>query len=213
MNDDAVLVFASPAEEAAAIVAGAERDLGETGVSTPWAFLSVLALPRSTFRTASPAAWQTGLVVVFGAALLRSAAFAAFGMSGGLRVARVLSAGAVGLVSPFAFVGVAAAALFALWHAMRVPREPLVAVSVAFLAAVPLALKALVQTVAMAVTRHALQPAGILGWAAPNAPAALRSVLAPLDLFGVWAIVLVMIGAFVSASRDMLPATTDGSAD
>lgn len=211
---EGTLVSIGPAEEAEAIVEAAVRDLGGIpGGPTPLAFLAVLVRPRSVFRSASPAQWRTGLVIVSGAVLLRAAAFAAFDTAAGSSTPQALTGAVVGLLSPFAFVLVAVSILFVVWTAARAPRKPMVALSTAFLTAAPLAIKALLQTGAMAFTRHALHPVGILGLLAPGAPALLRSLLAPVDLFGLWAVALVLVSAFESARRDMPADGAEGPSD
>jgi hypothetical protein len=184
----------SPAEEAEAIVEEAERDRGVAESSGARAFLEILLRPLPVLRAAAPTAWQSGLVIVAGATLLRAATFTAFSASSGSPLPAVLLGAVTGLASPFLFAAVAAGVLLAV-RASGERRTAAAAFSLAFLATMPIALKALLQTVAMVVTRHALHPSGILGIVAPDSPALVRSLLGPVDLFAVWAVALVIVAA------------------
>jgi phosphate transport system permease protein len=170
--------------------------------ATLLAFLTVLVMPRRVFRSLAAGAWVTGVAVVAAVAFLRSATYAGFDAFSGASVLQVIVGTTARLVSPFLFVALAVAVLLVTWRATkRTPSTPLLALSLACLAAAPLVLQALLQIATMAVTFHAVHPAGFFGLLVPGAPAIVRSLLAPIDVFGIWAFVLIVVAAVVSTRR------------
>ena len=78
--------------------------------------------------------------------------------------------------------------------------RPLRALSLALVAAAPVVVRALLQAVATPIVQQALQPAGLIGFFAPKAPALLLHALAPIDAFGLWSLGLVVVAAWVTVS-------------
>jgi hypothetical protein len=197
-----------PAEEAEAIVEEAERDSGTATTGDVRAFLDVLVRPVPVLRAAAPTLWRSGLVAVAAAALLRTAAFTAFAAASGSALPSLLVGGLTGLIGPFAFAAVATGVLLASPLAGG-RRDPATAASLAFLATMPVAVKALLQTGAMVVTRHALHPTGILGLIAPDSPELLLRLLGPVDLFALWAVALVVIAVWPVTAPKPSTSTSD----
>jgi hypothetical protein len=165
------------------------------------AALWVLMTPRRVFAAAGASTWRVALAPVVAAALVRSAALVMLGVLARTSAIDFVAHGIASLLSPAIFIAAAAGVLLATWAIARTPRRMATAWSLASLAAMPLALKALAQTVAMAVTGHTLHAVGIFGFFAPDAPAILRAILAPLDVFSLWAIALVIVATIVSARQ------------
>jgi hypothetical protein len=181
-------------------VAGEARADGAPAVATRLAMLLVLIAPRKVLRSADRAAWRSGLTVVITVAVLRTALFAAYEVSSNSSTGDVAVGAAASLLSPLVFIGVATLALLLISAVARAGRGLTGALSLASLAAAPIVLKALLQSGTMAVTRHALHPTGIVGLVAPGASPLLLSLLAPIDLFGLWACAL-FVGAAVRSGR------------
>jgi hypothetical protein len=197
-----------PAEAAEAIVEEAERDLGVVGGADARAFATVLLRPVRALRSAGHTAWQAGIAIMAAAVLLRAAAFIAFGALSGSSPTSLLLGAAAGVASPFVFVAGGAAVILAVSPHER--RRLAEASSLAFVAGTPIVIKAVLQAAAMLVTRHALHPTGVLGVLAPGTPALVRSLLAPVDLFTLWAAALVGVAvvAGVRKQAEETPAET-----
>ena len=168
--------------------------------ATLLAFTRVLVSPARALRSVSPSSWRTGVTVIAAVAFARTAAFVATDLFvDGAPASRVLPAAVASLVSPLVYVAVGTAVLLAMSAIARSRLRTPIAVSLASLAAAPVALQALLQTLVMGATRHAIHPTGIIGLVAPDAPVLARLVLAPIDLFAVWTTALVIVAAVVSA--------------
>ena len=158
----------------------------------------VLVKPRSTFQRAHVNAWRIAIAVVSVVAIIRAAVYFMYESTMDTATpARTAIGTGAGILSPLAFIVIAAAALYTVNVAFRAGRSIRELLSFASLAATPILLRALAQTVAMGVNGEPVNPHGILGLIVPDAPTLLLRALAPIDFFGLWAVALVVVAAFV----------------
>ncbi len=171
----------------------------------------VLVLPRSTFARLAgdyATAWTTaiGLLVVAGATKAAIALWLTLSAHQGTRV--LVAVGVrygADLVLPVAFALSAAGALLVAQRLWRGDARFGRLVSCASLALAPLALRDILQGVYMALTRKALLNPGLSALLAPPprsvAGRAACALLAQVDAFMLWALVLLALGVGVTAGR------------
>lgn len=166
--------------------------------------LLVLIKPRSTFRRAQDNAWQVAVAVVSIAAILRAIVYFMYESSmDNATAARIAIGTAAGILSPLLFIAICAAVLYAINAAARSERTFPELLSFASLSAVPIVFRALIQTVAMGFNGEPVNPHGVIGLILPDAPTLLLRTLAPIDFFGLWAVALVVVAAFVVAMPEV----------
>lgn len=171
----------------------------------------VLILPRSTFAliaSESVETWGPALVLLLLAGVAKAAlagGLTARAGGGGRVIAAVAIRYGIAFVGPIAFAFGAAAAfafLQQLWRGDAPYRRLLSAV---MLALTPIALGDLVQTLYMAVRHKVLLHPGLAALVAPPTRSALRAaayaVLGTVDVFTLWALVLLTLAVAVSHGR------------
>lgn len=196
MVEDVTQVIDIPAEEAPRRI----RAIG--------AALRVLVLPRSTFgRVATDAVtvWPTALALVSFAAAVKTGVALGLAMRGSGFPAVVAIRYGWEILGPVAFALVFAGALVVVqrwWDGQRSFGSLLCATS---LALVPLALRYLVQAAYMGATQRVLMHPGLSALLAPP-PATLGgriayALLGQLDLFALWAFVLLVVAVSGMSDR------------
>ena len=176
----------------------------------PSALALALVRPRAIMRAVEGTEWRAALAIVGSATLLRTVTFTAYGIGSDLTNNDIVVGTATSLAGPFLFVGAVTGLLTAISAGMRKAR-PLQALSLAALSAAPIVVRELLQAVATPILDHALRPVGIVGLLAPNAPQWLLYTLAPLDAFGIWSLVLVVMAVWVTvtSARSAAPVAAD----
>ena len=165
----------------------------------PAALPEALIRPRSVMRSIVGTEWPAALAILGGAALVRSVMFLLFGIGSDMTNAQIAIGTLTSLVGPFVFVAVVAGLLLAIGATLRNAR-PLRALSLAIVASAPVVVRTLLQAVATPIVQQALQPAGLIGYLAPKAPALWLHALAPVDAFGLWSLGLVVLAGWITVS-------------
>jgi hypothetical protein len=104
------------------------------------------------------------------------------------------------VLGPMLYIGVVGGLLLAIGAATRRPR-PAEVFSLAALTAAPVALRCVVQSIAMIFLQRGVSATGILGVIAPKASPVLLWLLGPLDVFGLWTLGLIGVAIYTVLAR------------
>jgi len=162
----------------------------------PHAFGLVLVRPLAVFRSLEGREWRAALGFLGGATLLRSTLFLMFGIGSDMTNMQIFVGTVETLVFPFVFV----AAVFAIFLLMQLIMRRLdveQGLSLAGLVSAPLIFRFVLQALATPVLQRTLAPEGLIGYLWPHAPATVMFWLAPIDVWGVWSLVLCVFALIV----------------
>jgi hypothetical protein len=189
VRPDTAPIAAAPVNERAEFEAAAEAPdwIVEPLWDRPAELAVTLVYPLRVFREVEGSEWRSAFALMGAAVVFRAIVYIIQADADPLPITGAVIGQVIG---PLAYIGIVGALLLvlgALTHRLRAS----VAFSLAALSAAPIALRCVVQGIAMVFLGRGVSPTGIVGVFAPKAPATLLWLLGPLDVFGIWTLVLL----------------------